>query len=223
MAPQDFTALKHKVEQSTILSDAEKKDWLVLLPKMTPEQSKELDRLLSIKMPNSQSPVHSSQSPLVQSPEESGKDLPEADSTRKAVDNQKREMVDGQKKEGSKPSRLSQLPSTTFQLETQAEASRPRNDISKIQSLTLEDLRHAPSAYLFFEDLLSLMQALVGGRKSSAQELFQSFEQSPLYKSYLREGLQKLEGKSEGLALSQAEFEAIADFRSALKKILAFS
>ena len=51
MTPASFTELKRKIEQSPILSAQEKKEWLFFLPHMTAEHIKELDRILSLKLP----------------------------------------------------------------------------------------------------------------------------------------------------------------------------
>ena len=50
MTPEAFTIIKNKIEQSTVLSRSEKREWLFLLPKMSESQMKEPDRILSIRM-----------------------------------------------------------------------------------------------------------------------------------------------------------------------------
>src|SRR3989338_8283848 len=51
MSPGDFTVLRNKIESSPVLTEKEKSEWLVLLPRMTAEHIKELDRILAVKSP----------------------------------------------------------------------------------------------------------------------------------------------------------------------------
>ena len=51
MSPEQFTQIKQRIEASTILNPTEKKEWLFLLPRMTEQEIKELDRILAIKLP----------------------------------------------------------------------------------------------------------------------------------------------------------------------------
>lgn len=75
-----------------------------------------------------------------------------------------------------------------------------------IDSLRLEDLRAAPSPYVFFENLSA---------KIKTPEDAAAFARSPLYQSYLASGVGFLNNQSPG-GLTKEEFAAIAEFRGSL-------
>lgn len=196
MAPEEFTQIKHRIEDSSILSDQEKKEWLFLLPKMSAEQIKELDRVLSIKMPvqkstpSSSPPSHGGERVGVISPVR-----PPISAPQPAMTPSPPPPHEGEKKWGSQ----SVLPG--------------------IRSLTVEKMRSNLSVYRFLEQLAATIRSMLEKKVASREEIKQAFEQSPLYKAYLDSGLKIMSGERHEI-LSRDEFEALADFREALKKIL---
>ncbi len=93
------------------------------------------------------------------------------------------------------------------------------DELGKLRALAVADLRQAPSVYVFLEDLAKKMNELKKYRELSLEQITSSFEQSPLYHTYLEAGL-KIMDKQEFDRLSHSEFEAMADFRASLRKLL---
>lgn len=219
----ELDKIKEKIRQASILSSDEKEEWLFLLPRMTEEQIKELDRILSIKMP--------SLGISAQQPKTANSDL------RFAI-----------RKEPPQPSQSPianrQLPDEGLYRSTIAELARKRQPpkeiylpplpetslVPQISSLSIVDLRQALSVHAFLEEVAEKMRSLLTTRQATAAQIMIAFEQSPLYRGYLETGLKILsphpssptrgEEMKEGGGLSLQEFEAIADFRASLKRIL---
>jgi len=201
MSPENFTETKKKIEQSALLSSDEKKEWLFLLPKMNPEQIKELDRILSIKMPASK--------------QESG--IPAS-----PVGGENIEYEEKQKEEIKKavPSRtvISQKTFPNYQFHI-TNSTFQANDPGKLKMLSIKDLRLASSVYIFLEALGARLRVVVKNKLTTPDEIAIAFEQSPLYQDYLDAGLRIMAGEEPSL-LNHHEIEAIADFRTSLRKIL---
>ncbi len=200
MSPTDFTIIKNKIETSPMLNEQEKKEWLFLLPRMSAEQMKELDRILSIKLPSSIKPAVT---PLTSPP-----------STPTVPSGQVREErvgviakpVDLRPKTISAPGPFTQRPTLPPGLES-------------FKSLTVEDLRQAPSIYDFLEKLTLKIEELPKAHAATAAQIMAALEQSPFYKAYVESGLKFMAGE-EKADLNHDELEAFTDFRANLRKIL---
>lgn len=201
--------LKEKILQSNILSDIEKKDWLFLLPKMNETQIAELQRILAVHLPEETQKLSTSpglSATLSRPGEGQGVRIhpsvihPEA----APLPNQKVEKV------FEKPlAHNSPQPSLT-----------PREGVSaQAGGLTVEALRAAKSVYEFFDDLAARMVVRIKNRETTPAQIISTFQDSAIYQAYVQAGKEMLEGR-EPQALTRSEFEAVADFRTSLKKIL---
>ena len=123
MSPEQFQQIKQKIQSSTTLSGNEKREWLFLLPKMNPEQIKELDRILSIKMPSPTKTVEKSFGGQV------AKAPPRILISQKTFPNSQFHI----------PRHAGGQANSIFQV----------NDPGKLKSLTVKDLRLASSVYTF--------------------------------------------------------------------------
>lgn len=97
----------------------------------------------------------------------------------------------------------------------------PTRSVEDLHSVTVAAMRQAPSIFVFLEELGKKMKETMARQNLNADEVMQSFEQSPLYKVYLEAGLKIMDGQ-EPATLTRSEFEAMTDFRAALRKNLSF-
>lgn len=97
----------------------------------------------------------------------------------------------------------------------------PTRSVEDLHSVTVMALRQAPSIFVFLEELGKKMKEAMARQNLNADEVMQSFEQSPLYKTYLEAGLKIMDGQ-EPATLTRSEFEAMTDFRTTLRKNLNF-
>lgn len=196
MTPDQFTLIKNKITESSILSEREKQEWLFLLPKMGPEQLKELDRILSLKLPSSvvnPSPSRPSPRPVTAAPS------PAAAGEGNNV--------------GQRP--LSPLlPPHPVPKEERA----PQPSLAFLTAMSAESMRSSPSIYAFFESITAKIKELRATGNYTTQEVGQAFEKSPLFRTYLAAGNKILEGQSQQV-LTQQEFEIVSDFRAGLRKL----
>jgi len=200
MSPGDFTTLRNKIESSPVLSDQEKSEWLVMLPHMTAEHIKELDRILAIREPSTQ---------------ERKNQKTEEPKTLRA------------REPASSPPTIHHLPSTFRPPVGTIISTKPRvvnavesnaADVEEFKELTVEKMREAGSVYTFLEALTKKMSEVKHKKGIGTDALIAAFEQSPLYRVYLESGL-RIMGKGDS-ALTRSEFEAIADYRETLRKNL---
>ncbi|MDP3993813.1 MAG: hypothetical protein U1C57_00815 [Candidatus Doudnabacteria bacterium] len=200
MSPDQFQQIKNKIEQSTILAPDEKREWLFLLPKMNTDQIKELDRILSVHMPV-----------VTQEHKEAIQDHKAAVQSHVA-------SITEPRIRNPAPAGRQELGQKASKPQVQQTAA-PVNDPGKLGTLTVKDLRLASSVYTFLEALATRLRVLVKNKLTTPDEITVAFEQSPLYRDYLDAGLTIMSG-DEPSALGHHEIEAIADFRTSLKKIL---
>ena len=225
-------AIKQKIETSTILSPQEKKEWLFLLPKMNAEQIDELDRILSVHMPARQSPDGSSR--MAGEPERkwevgSGKPenkgeiekgltspaLPSTPIVPSGLVSEGKKKIIIKPPVSLKPARENLIPKT-IQREEAPVKTAPDPQVSSFSEVSLAEMRSAPSVYAFLEDLHGKIKNQTA-RGSAASDIWAAFERSPLYRVYLICGVKFMNGEKTA-DLSREEFEAIADFRSQLKR-----
>lgn len=247
----DANNLKQKINQSTILSDSEKKDWLFLLPKMREEQLLELDKILSVQVPTSTTQEPSPTTPAAfaaSPPRTGGGEFSTAIHPSVIHPHTTPPMADGEGVHGDATPPVKQketevrrpiLASLPKEDEAIPERSSRPDFTSELAMTTLstEAMRKAPSVYEFFDDLAARMILKIRNHETTAQEVIASFQASPLYKAYIKTGIEFLSntnalsrseptGSTTGAwgrdpeALTRSEFEAVADFRTSLKKIL---
>lgn len=89
-----------------------------------------------------------------------------------------------------------------------------------LAALSVRQLRAAPSVYDFLEKLGQQIRDIRARGTSSAADIESALAASPLYDAYVQAGLRYMAGASEA-ALTREEFEAITDFRTKLRQILA--
>ena len=93
----------------------------------------------------------------------------------------------------------------------------PNPELLKIQSISLPEMRKETSPYNYLERVLNEIKSLIQMRRITVSQVEEALEQSPLYKIYMQEGLNRMNGQAG--SLSQEEFECLTDFRHALKKL----
>ena len=147
-----------------------------MLPKMTVEQMKDLDRILSIRLP-----IRTEERKNLKTEEPKNMTPPPSPSA--VVIQKPRVDIKGI------------LP-----------PKKERTDLSSISALTLEQLREAPWVHVFLEKVKQQMDALLKSRTATMSEIIKAFEQSPLYQVYLQAGLKSLDGqKTESLSHEEFE------------------
>jgi len=209
MNPQDFVTLKQKIEQSSILSDKEKKEWLFLLPKMNQEQIEELDRIVSIKLPEAKKPapeIKPAPSPVKVTP------APKPELKLTDIKPQVQPPIQQPKVEP----KLVEVKPAAPAVEPTPVAVKANPETAAYSAIKLEDLHRAPSVYIFLEELEKKMKNQ--SERTNFYDMVTAFETSPLYKAYLASGLGFMAGKKDQ-DLSHEEFEAIADFHAAIKRL----
>lgn len=217
----DLSEIKNKIQASSLLSDSEKKEWIFLLPKMSEEQQQELVRILSIKMEAPQKPKPDIQKPEIQKPPMTPHPSPTA---AHPFPKTYPSVIDGTgsasipSKMGTKVEREFTKP-PIIPLTSPLMRGERGGSQAETPGLTIQDMRQARSLYEFFDSLAARWTVAVKNRQKSPEEITQTFETSPLYKAYVEAGKQMLEGR-DPIQITKSEFEAIADFRTSLKKIL---
>lgn len=241
-----MSELKQKIKGSNLFSPTERQEWLYLLPRMTEEQIKELERILSIKLPGlptggpatPERPYAGVQRSEVSKgdasrPSGAGRDQisvirpPTSDlripqSETKPVPAPK-PIVPRPPMEKPKPWLKPPLarPADAVIIPSKAEPIPlpVPEELKKLRTLDVSDLRRVPSAQAFFTGLRTKISEIKDKGIGSSAEITLAFEQSPLYKAYLESGLKQIEGQ-EGALLNQKELEALTDFRRSLRKFL---
>lgn len=196
MAPDNFVQIKEKIQTSPILTSDEKKEWLYLLPKMKPEQIKELDRVLSIRI-----------SGLLSKPDKPVRPAPPPHSPVTAP-----------------VPLVPPSPPPAAPAAPEEAREEPNLPVTKAPSFGLDNLdigsmKKASSVYTYLEALSKQMRELLAQNAATPEQIETAFEQSPLFKAYLDAGLAIMAGE-EPQDLGKTEFEAITEFREALKEIL---
>jgi len=240
MSPEQFKSIKQKIEQSSILSPSEKKEWLFLLPRMTAEEIKELDRMLSLNIPAAHSapaaaaPVHSGSprhhfwSDLRKRPEQNMESRI-SNIEKRTPPQPSREATAGtappsRVQAGDKPKQqIPQPPYSTFNIPHSIRRPDiipkhlPPTETASLTTLSVTDLKKAPSVYIFLETLNETISAMLA-KNISVDVIHDAYEKSPLHKAYLTSGI-KLLSRQKSEALTREEFEALTDFRTSLKKL----
>ncbi len=193
--------IKEKIKTSPLLSESEKNEWFSLMSRMAPEQLAELDKLLTIKMPapaNQVGPMAVPQEPKNQETKERFFPIssPPPSTSAGRHEGETREGV----VENVQPRRAMTSPTLPHE----------EGDLIGFDSLTVDDLRQAESPEEFFETL----KGKIGGHL----EGIKAFQKSPLYQSYLKAGMEIMEGKGP-TGLTKSEFEIVAEFRASLKNL----
>lgn len=240
----DLEEIKTKIKSSAILSDSEKSEWLFLLPKMTEGQKDELLRILEVRLP----PPHPSGHPknsegiLGATPTSSptrGEELKERGKTEQTTPPSIPPLVSPDGTVGVRGGRGGAVTLSPFEgragegLASHSAFNIPPYGGSLVgrqnSELTVEAMRQAPSPYEFFDNLAARMAVEAKTGKKPRQEITADFQASPLYKEYIKAGMRMLESTptsspldlgGEGGGLTRSEFEAVAEFRTSLKKIL---
>lgn len=217
MTPTDFAAIKQKIETSSLLSAREREEWLYLLPRMSEDQVKELDRILSIHLPPKEQSL----------PKPPPAKLPEKKIELPHILPPKPEKAEHE--ERGMPPRPSGKPLSQIFSARNKEAvsevsgavpsAKLLDEFKDLRSISLSDLRAASSAQAYFTNLRTKIYYLLEQNVGRGVEIAQAFEQSPLYREYLESGLKKMSGE-EGASLSSDELEALTDFRRSLRKLL---
>ena len=211
MSPGDFTVLRNKIESSPVLTEKEKSEWLVLLPRMTAEHIKELDRILAVKSP-----------PHLSSPTTGGgtlaKNFPPPRGEESKEGGKKAVVFSSITSSPASPLHspvgtiISTKPRVVSATETKAA------EVAEFKLLTVEKMREAGSVYTFLETVTKKMVKIKHKKGVGTDALIAAFEQSPLYHAYLESGL-RIMGQGDS-PLTRSEFEAMADFRESLRKQL---
>lgn len=227
-------SIKNKINNSSILSAAEKQEWLFLLPKMNETQIAELQRILSVQVPKSEEsrisniePRPPIPSPGLQPPSPKGEEgyspVPTPSShPLLAGEGQGVRIHTSVIHHDTGPFRDSyETAPKIVDLARDNKAAIPVTSmsLSEIKGLSFVQMRQAQSVYEFFDDLGAKIAVIARSGQATAGDIIEAFEASPLYASYIKVGSEMLEGK-QPILLSRSEFEALADFRTSLKKIL---
>ena len=224
----DVNTIKNKILTSANLSESEKREWLFLLPKMSAEQLEELDQIISINIPIAQKPA-TPVSPPVKPAHPTTPIVPKNPITpitkiapKPAATPPVKPYIKPQPVAKPAPivpaKPVSPLPSSAELLREESAARKSTNpDLLKIQHLSLPDLRKETSPYNYLEKIMDEIKNLIQMRRVNVNQVEEVLEQSPLYKIYLQEGINRLAGQAG--TLSQEEFECLTDFRHALKKL----
>lgn len=228
---EDLESIKNKIHSSATLTETEKQEWLFLLPKMSSEQIEELERILSIKIPvtskqagiKEESNVAEAFRPPLANSEQR---LAISKIPQSPDENLYRSTIEELKKKHQE----APPPSPNYQLRTPKLALPQIAELNELKSLSVQDLKRAPSLKEFLQEVAAKMQSAIRSRIANFEQVVMAFEQSSLIAAYLDAGLRLLsphpssptrgEEMKEGGGLSRQEFEAIADFRASLKKIL---
>jgi len=198
--------LKKQISDSDVLSDSEKNEWLFLLPKMSDEQLRDLEKLVSIHL--------------------SANSLP----------HDKGETKEGVEVEEQKPPPKPASPVHLISPISPISPIRPIGPIRPIKTEerkapqeqkpksvqepsgpSLQSLKQAPSIDAYLNNLKNQMRKRVAGENSTWKKELTDYEQSPLYRAYLKAGVVLLTGE-KSKDLDHEQFEALADFHSELKK-----
>ena len=208
MSPEQFTQIKNRIQSSSILSDSEKKEWMFLLPRMNAEEIKELDRILSLRLPAQQqtpattqnhSPRHHFWSDLWKRHSENkqaSRPVPPAPSLPVA----------------NPPARLQPLRRPDV-----IPKQVPLQETTKLSALSFEDIGKYPSIYVFLDELTEGIKAMLE-KNIIIDDIIDAYEKSPLHKLYLESGI-KLINREKNTTLSREQFEALTDFRSNLRSL----
>ena len=223
-----------------MLSDKERKEWLYLLPRMNDEQARELDRILSVKVPSPSSPSPQSSTAAPSPAMPTGRQARGEGNMEKTI----RHPLPPMKREipVSRAERVhmdSIVPKATlFPSPSSGEGGRrsdegqpsPRrsnvapspvqgegNKVSSFANLTLKDLQAAPSVHIFLEELNGQIKNALAVKIQTAENIVADFEKNEIYQAYIQTGMDLMSGKPG--KLNREQFEAIADFCATLQHL----
>lgn len=166
-----------------------------MLPRMSAEELKELDRMLSLKLPTGVG------ARPAQPPESVGA-KPERSVFRPLTLDRRQLDI---KPSGPRRPDFASPP-----------AALPNTALTKIAGLTAEDIRKPPSIYVCLEQVSREIQNLIRKTDINYAQVLEAFQRSPLYRDYLGAGI-KLINNDPTASMSHEEFEAITDFHESLK------
>ncbi|OGE91893.1 MAG: hypothetical protein A3A83_00465 [Candidatus Doudnabacteria bacterium RIFCSPLOWO2_01_FULL_48_57] len=211
MSPEQFTQIKNRIQSSSILSDSEKKEWMFLLPRMNAEEIKELDRILSLKLPM---PPAASHPARLASESVAGRHFWSDLWKRHSENKQASRPVPPAPSlpVANPPARLQPLRRPDV-----IPKQVPLQETTKLSALSFEDIGKYPSIYVFLDELTESIKAMLE-KNIIIDDIIDAYEKSPLHKLYLESGI-KLINREKNTTLSREQFEALTDFRSNLRSL----